>query len=91
LITVALKPPTGGACVGKTELFFSGPTRTREAIALEQQAKRICQTCDKMVECQTYALHHEMFGVWGGMTELERRRERSVRNIIPKPPIVTVF
>jgi len=38
-------------------------------------AKRICQTCKVTAECLAYALaNDERFGVWGGMSERERRR-----------------
>src|SRR6266511_746616 len=38
-------------------------------------AKRICQTCVVQVECLEYALaNDERFGIWGGMSERERRR-----------------
>lgn len=37
-------------------------------------AKRICRGCEVRTECLAYALeHHERFGVWGGLSERERR------------------
>lgn len=37
-------------------------------------AKRICQRCPVQAECLEYALtHDERFGVWGGLSERERR------------------
>lgn len=37
-------------------------------------AKRICGMCDVREECLNYALTNgERFGVWGGMSERERR------------------
>ncbi|MEU2339831.1 WhiB family transcriptional regulator [Streptomyces sp. NPDC013172] len=42
--------------------------------ASQQQAKTVCHSCEVRVECLAYALDHRMeFGVWGGMTERERR------------------
>lgn len=39
------------------------------------RAKRICAGCDVTRECGLYALAAgERFGVWGGMSERERRR-----------------
>ena len=39
-----------------------------------QAAKAVCQLCTVQTECLTYALDHdERFGVWGGMSERERR------------------
>ena len=40
-----------------------------------REAKRVCLTCDVRVECLDYALaHDERFGIWGGLSERERRR-----------------
>lgn len=42
--------------------------------AAQQQAKQICQRCPVIAECLADALDHRTeFGVWGGMTERERR------------------
>jgi WhiB family redox-sensing transcriptional regulator len=41
-------------------------------------AKRICSGCGVRAECLDYALaHDERFGVWGGLSERERRRLRA--------------
>jgi WhiB family redox-sensing transcriptional regulator len=38
-------------------------------------AKRVCRSCEVRAECLEFALvHDERFGVWGGMSERERRR-----------------
>ena len=38
-------------------------------------AKRVCQTCPVQAECLSYALaNDERFGIWGGMSERERRQ-----------------
>jgi len=40
-----------------------------------REAKRICASCDVRSECLLYALNNaERFGVWGGLSERERRR-----------------
>ena len=40
-----------------------------------REAKKICTGCEVRAECLTYALaHDERFGIWGGMSERERRR-----------------
>jgi WhiB family transcriptional regulator, redox-sensing transcriptional regulator len=40
-----------------------------------RDAKRVCRSCDVRAECLEYALEHEIrFGIWGGMSEQERRR-----------------
>lgn len=40
-----------------------------------RDAKRICSTCEVRAECLEYALQNdERFGIWGGLSERERRR-----------------
>ncbi|MGA1697545.1 MAG: WhiB family transcriptional regulator [Ilumatobacteraceae bacterium] len=73
---------TNGLCRGKTDTFFPPQLRSKKyQRQLELEAKKICQECPEIDECREYAILHETFGVWGGMTELERKRERSVRRI----------
>jgi len=45
-----------------------------------REAKKICVGCEVKGECLEYALEHdERFGIWGGLSERERRRlKRSV-------------
>jgi len=55
-------------CVGEQPdaLFVSG--------AAQHDAKRLCRACPVKVECLAEALDGGMeFGVWGGLTERERR------------------
>ncbi|MDR0346557.1 MAG: WhiB family transcriptional regulator [Nocardiopsaceae bacterium] len=40
-----------------------------------REAKRVCRGCEVRRECLEYALaHDERFGIWGGLSERERRR-----------------
>jgi WhiB family redox-sensing transcriptional regulator len=40
-----------------------------------REAKKVCLSCDVRGECLDYALaHDERFGIWGGLSERERRR-----------------
>jgi WhiB family transcriptional regulator, redox-sensing transcriptional regulator len=42
-----------------------------------REAKRICSGCEVRAECLEYALaNDERFGIWGGLSERERRRLR---------------
>ncbi|OMQ14765.1 transcription factor WhiB [Modestobacter sp. VKM Ac-2676] len=42
-----------------------------------REAKKICTGCDVRAECLEYALSNdERFGIWGGLSERERRRLR---------------
>ena len=40
-----------------------------------REAKKVCLSCEVRVECLEYALEQdERFGIWGGLSERERRR-----------------
>lgn len=40
-----------------------------------REAKAICAQCEVRVQCLEYALENdERFGIWGGLSERERRR-----------------
>jgi WhiB family redox-sensing transcriptional regulator len=42
-----------------------------------REAKKICTGCEVKAECLEYALaNDERFGIWGGLSERERRRLR---------------
>jgi WhiB family transcriptional regulator, redox-sensing transcriptional regulator len=46
-----------------------------------RDAKRICTTCEVKAQCLDYALQNdERFGIWGGLSERERRRLRKARS-----------
>ncbi|SHJ15165.1 WhiB family transcriptional regulator, redox-sensing transcriptional regulator [Tessaracoccus bendigoensis DSM 12906] len=43
-----------------------------------REAKRVCQGCTVRTECLEFALaQDERFGIWGGLSERERRKLRS--------------
>jgi WhiB family redox-sensing transcriptional regulator len=45
-----------------------------------REAKRVCTGCDVRAECLESALaNDERFGIWGGLSERERRRIRLQR------------
>ncbi|MBT2416167.1 WhiB family transcriptional regulator [Streptomyces sp. ISL-12] len=64
-----------GACHGMDPwdadaVFFPGP-RDHAAIA---EAKELCGWCPVRRDCLNYALEHDLQdGIWGGLTEAERR------------------
>jgi WhiB family redox-sensing transcriptional regulator len=65
------------ACRGlDPEMFFSpdGFETKQEKDEREEAAKAVCATCPVREECLDYALKAgERYGIWGGLTELERR------------------
>ena len=66
---------TKSNCMGvDPDLFF--PDRG----ASTREAKEVCRGCVVREECLEYALSNgEKFGIWGGMSERERRRLRRAR------------
>jgi len=64
-------------CMGvDPDLFFP------ERGASTREAKEVCRGCVVRDECLEYALENgEKFGIWGGMSERERRRLRRARAI----------
>src|SRR4029079_31085 len=62
-------------CLGvDPDLFF--PARG----ASTQEAQEVCRGCVVREDCLEYALANgEKFGIWGGMSERERRRIRRQR------------
>lgn len=72
---------TKAACLDMdTELFFpSGATGTA-TLAQIDQAKAVCLRCPVSAQCLEWALATgQDAGVWGGMSEDERRTERRAR------------
>ena len=44
-----------------------------------RDAKKICTSCEVKTECLEYALQNdERFGIWGGLSERERRKLRKL-------------
>ena len=71
-------------CLGvDPDLFFP------ERGASTREAKEVCRGCVVREDCLEYALTNgEKFGIWGGMSERERRRIRRARAIAPVHALV---
>ncbi len=67
------------ACRGMdTNVFFPEKGASKHA---HLRAKEICQSCVVSRQCGEYAMQWDeryMVGIWGGMTGIERRRERGM-------------
>lgn len=89
--------PRGGNCVGHSpDMWFPMADKSqpgqfsqnyRQAKADTEAAKAICDTCPIKIDCLSYGLYHEMFGIWGGATERERHKLRKQLNIVPVPKV----
>ncbi len=67
----------GAACLDQPALLFFGMDDSENPAARrlrEESAKRVCRLCEVRAQCLEYALAaKEPYGVWGGLTEIERR------------------
>ena len=65
------------ACLAYPSILFFGLDDSESPAdrrAREDEAKRICAGCNVRTECLEYALEmREPYGIWGGLTELERK------------------
>ncbi len=68
----------GAACQGESAQLFFAPSSfepREERLARERAARALCASCPVREPCLEYALYvQEPHGIWGGLTELERRR-----------------
>lgn len=65
-----------GACRGMDSAYFFHPDGERGATrqVRADRAKAICRSCPVIEECRRHAIAaREPYGIWGGMTEDERR------------------
>jgi WhiB family transcriptional regulator, redox-sensing transcriptional regulator len=72
------------ACRGEDATFFFGPDkeRPRDRARREAVAKNICAACPVRAACLRHAMSvPEMYGVWGGLSEDERRLAASRRRL----------
>lgn len=69
------------ACNGMdTDLWFpvSETPKTQQQLRQIRIAKNTCKACPVRMDCLLYALTtSQRHGIWGGMTESERRRPRA--------------
>jgi len=64
------------ACKGRGSEEFFPEYRVDNYRKLVQATKDLCRGCPVRQECLDYALKYEPLGIWGGMTEKERRAYR---------------
>jgi len=66
------------ACRGpQASVFFppSSAERKEEKLMREAAAKAICASCPVCSACREYAVRiREPHGIWGGLTEIERKQ-----------------
>ena len=72
-----------GLCRGNHSYLFFPPSqveRKEERERREHKAKAICGVCPVQEDCLNFAVEiKEPYGIWGGLTETERRQVISKR------------
>lgn len=71
------------------EPYFVGERQSHESHARDalDLLRLSCQECPFLTECRDWAIHHEYYGFWGGMTQRERtvyRKENNIEYIAPE-------
>lgn len=61
------------ACIDEPDELFFPIGETGPYAVQAEQAKAVCRRCPVQVECLRTALTNNEAGVWGGMTDRERR------------------
>ncbi len=74
---LVVSPPASDLATDWRTNASCGPSKSEELFAMgadQHIAKTICERCPVRTECLAMALDNKIeFGVWGGMTERERR------------------
>jgi len=65
------------ACSGESSVRFyppSHPERRAARLRRESRARAVCASCPVRDDCLQHAIDHgERYGIWGGLTDRERR------------------
>jgi hypothetical protein len=68
-----------------SELFFP-EGEARVAAVAHNEAKKVCNLCKHLDDCAQWAIKHELYGVWGATTPLERQEIRKQYGIVRVKP-----
>ena len=68
----------GAACRGMDPDLFHPQG---SGVPVGPEAAAACARCPVVEQCQTYALHHEKLGYWGGTSAYERALMRKAQGI----------
>jgi WhiB family redox-sensing transcriptional regulator len=71
----------GAECLSEDpELFFPIGEKSKAALLQAAEAKEVCRRCEVLGWCLEWAIDNgQDHGIWGGMTETERRAEKKRR------------
>lgn len=63
------------ACIDADPWLFFPPAGGNN-LAVEREAKAVCLSCTERTDCLSWALENDVWGIWGGTTDRERRTMR---------------
>lgn len=68
------------------EMFFAAdlddPDEIDSNISNVQEARKVCSSCMHQIDCAEWGIHHEKFGIWGGLSPRDLTQIRKNRNIV---------
>ena len=71
---------TGAGSAALTAWVSIPSCSSQSGVHLPREAKEVCRGCVVREDCLEFAIaNSEKFGIWGGMSERERRRVRRAR------------
>lgn len=70
-----------------TDLFYPEDSG---AFAIAPVLRKICSSCHVLDSCAEYAIRHEAYGWWAGLSPTDRQRIRTRRGIVLKDPMYEV-
>ena len=79
------------SCKGQpTNWWFPSFPLNKQQLAETAKAVIVCRDCLLTDACLAYSLKWEPIGIWGGMTEVQRNKLRTIQNITSMRPMSQV-
>jgi Transcription factor WhiB len=95
-------PPRNGPCKdygpsvffphAEKDLGDDFSERYIEARENTKTAIEVCNECQQLEQCFAYSMYHEMYGIWAGTTERQRKtlRRKFRIKLVPREPIISI-
>jgi len=64
-----------------TDMFYTEDIDGEGKNTISRQARDICKRCQHITECAEWGIHNERYGIWGGLTPLQRDEIRYIQGI----------
>ncbi len=87
-VTMTSYPRFDGTQACATEPTLAAVFTAPAASEYDTRAAAVCTRCRFLEHCRSYALTHDVHGIWGGLTDEDRKVSR-VRAHLPEPRSIT--